>query len=200
MHSLATPPLPPLPPCSGYSHYSHSVNCPPPFQGYFCMCLPIACFYALPEYSVALQPYCQALLFSELLVVAKINLLFWPYSSEFHKCKYITPLIGILPLLNMIVRKNVPESPLIAGSSHIPNPQSPNPSPQERVADIHAQLAAIQQQQPPPARQRQQSAFQTGLSVNSVPLGVAGVAQMHAQADALRQQQTVQSVSGVLIP
>ncbi|KAF8592632.1 hypothetical protein K439DRAFT_1610401 [Ramaria rubella] len=39
-----------------------------------------------------------------------------------------------------------------AGSSHIPNPQPLNPSPRDQVADIHAQLAAIQQQQPLPAR------------------------------------------------
>ncbi|KAF8585645.1 hypothetical protein K439DRAFT_1615778 [Ramaria rubella] len=41
--------------------------------------------------------------------------------------------------------------PPMAGPSYIPNPQPPNPSPRDQVADIRAQLAAIQQQQPPPA-------------------------------------------------
>ncbi|KAF8580171.1 hypothetical protein K439DRAFT_1619988 [Ramaria rubella] len=48
--------------------------------------------------------------------------------------------------------------PPIAGSSHIPNPQPLNPSPRDQVADICAQLAAIQQQQPLPARRWQPSA------------------------------------------
>ncbi|KAF8589304.1 hypothetical protein K439DRAFT_1612889 [Ramaria rubella] len=50
--------------------------------------------------------------------------------------------------------------PPIAGSSHIPNPQTLNPSPRDQVADICAQLAAIQQQQPLPARRWQPSAVQ----------------------------------------
>ncbi|KAF8579697.1 hypothetical protein K439DRAFT_1620346 [Ramaria rubella] len=79
--------------------------------------------------------------------------------------------------------------PPIAGSSHIPNPQPLNPSPRDQVADIHAQLAAIQQQQPPPARRRQQSAVQTASGVNNVPLGTAEVARMCAQAKALQQRQ-----------
>ncbi|KAF8577702.1 hypothetical protein K439DRAFT_1621870 [Ramaria rubella] len=62
----------PLPSC--YSQYSQSEqSCT--FQGYFCMFLPIACSYTLPEHSVALQPYCQALIPSKLLVVAKAEML-----------------------------------------------------------------------------------------------------------------------------
>ncbi|KAF8578215.1 hypothetical protein K439DRAFT_1621500 [Ramaria rubella] len=50
---------------------------------------------------------------------------------------------------------------LLLVSSHIPNPQPLNPSPRDQVADICAQLAAIQQQQPLPARRWQPSAVST---------------------------------------
>ncbi|KAF8579424.1 hypothetical protein K439DRAFT_1620544 [Ramaria rubella] len=57
--------------------------------------------------------------------------------------------------------------PPIAGSSHIPNPQPLNPSRRDQVADIRAQLAAIQQQQPLPARRWQPSAVQPASNVDN---------------------------------
>ncbi|KAF8578127.1 hypothetical protein K439DRAFT_1621581 [Ramaria rubella] len=176
----------------------------PVISGFFGMSLGITGSYPLPELPLTFQAFLRlyflALLSSELLVVVKIILLFLLHFSELDKCKCITIFIGILLLLNVIVRKNVPESPQrhsgdlfvqppIAGSSHIPNPQPLNPSPRDQVADICAQLAAIQQQQPPPAGRRQQSAVQTASGVNNVPLGTAEVARMCAQANALQQRQ-----------
>ncbi|KAF8577051.1 hypothetical protein K439DRAFT_1622397 [Ramaria rubella] len=80
--------------------------------------------------------------------------------------------------------------PPIAGPSHIPSLQPPIPSPRDQVANICAQLAAIQQQQPPPARRRQQRAVQSASGVNNnVPLGPARVADIHAQLAAIQQQQ-----------
>ncbi|KAF8577398.1 hypothetical protein K439DRAFT_1622107 [Ramaria rubella] len=70
--------------------------------------------YPLPELPLTFQAFLKlyflALLSSELLVVVQIILLFLLHFSELDKCKCITIFIGILLLLNVIVRKNVPES------------------------------------------------------------------------------------------
>ncbi|KAF8583735.1 hypothetical protein K439DRAFT_1617265 [Ramaria rubella] len=223
------------------------------------MLLPIACSYTLCTFCGLigfLGLYCQALLSSELLVVAKLlplhlyaemlsffGVVFW--TDKFFFClislnftneecarereqRQMTSTTNrreraaaatatrVLhqppppphPFPHLALQQPQRHSgdpfvqPAMAGPSHISNPQPPNPSPRDQVADIRAQLAAIQQQQPLPARQRLQSTVQTasGVNVNNVPIGAAGIAYMHAQADALRQQlpqSAVQPTSGI---
>ncbi|KAF8580149.1 hypothetical protein K439DRAFT_1620008 [Ramaria rubella] len=218
VHSLppnlrCSPTPPPTTPCHPYCQSEQSCN----FQGYFFMFLPIACSYTVPEHFVALQvcffePYCQALIPSKLLVVAKIftnekcarerEQRQMSSTTNWRECAAAATATRMLhqppppphPFPHLALQQPQMHSgdPFVqlptAGPSYIPNPQPPNPSPRDQVADIHAQLAVIQRQQPPPARRGQQSTVQTVSGVRNVPLGAEGLAQMHAWADVLRQQ------------